>query len=120
MKKKILLFTTLFAFILNASAQESIIKDVFEKFVEDKVERMKKLISFDEKQAIQLKEIELNYYLKVNSAEKCFWCSSKKRIEKLKRKREVDLQQILTREQYIKYDAIDNDRILEKPPLQLE
>ena len=120
MKKKILLFTAFFAFIVNASAQESIIKDVFEKYVEDKVERMQRLINFDENQAIQLKKIELNFYLDVNSAENCFWCSTRKRVEKLKKRREVDLQQILTREQYIKYDAIDNDRILEKPPLQLE
>ena len=120
MKKKILLFTALFAFIVNAPAQESIIKDVFEKFVEDKVEKMQKLISLDENQTIQLKEIELNFYLNVNSAENCFWCSTKKRLEKLKKRREVDLQKVLTREQYIKYDAIVNDRILEKPPLQLE
>lgn len=120
MKKKFLLFAALFAFIVTASAQESIIKDVFEKYVEDKVEKMQKLINFDENQAIQLQEIELNFYLNVNSAENCFWCSTKKRIEKLKKKREEDLQQILTREQYIKYDSIDNDRIMENPPLQLK
>ena len=61
MKKKILLITALFAFILNASAQESIVKDVFEQSVETKIERMQKLIDFDDKQADKLKELELKF-----------------------------------------------------------
>ncbi|HTN68229.1 MAG: hypothetical protein PHO84_09730 [Dysgonamonadaceae bacterium] len=120
MKNKILLFSALFVFILNASAQESVIKDVFEKFVEDKVERMQKLIGFDDNQATELKEVEFNFLLDVNAAENCFWCRTKKRVEKLNKKREEGLQKILTREQYIKYDAIDNDRIRKDPPLRLK
>ena len=119
MKKKLLLFTALFAFILNTSAQESIIKDVFEQFVETKIERMQKLINFDDKQAIQLKELELNFLLEVNAAENCFWCRTKKRIKKLNKQRDNDLQLILTREQYIKYNAIDNNLIQKNPPVQL-
>ena len=45
MKKKFLLFTALFVFILNVSAQESIVKDVFEQFVADKIEKMQELIN---------------------------------------------------------------------------
>ena len=119
MKKKLLLLTALFAFILNTSAQESIIKDVFEQFVETKIERMQKLIGFDDKQAIQLKELELNFLLEVNAAENCFWCRTKKRIKKLNKQRDNDLQLILTREQYIKYNAIDNNLIQKNPPVQL-
>ena len=44
MKKKILLFAALFGFMLTISAQESIIKEVFEDFVEDKVSSMQKII----------------------------------------------------------------------------
>lgn len=120
MKKKVLLFTVLFAFILNASAQQSIIKDVFEQFVDQKVESLQKLIGFDDNQAIHLKEVELNFLLDVNSAENNFWCRTQKRVKKLNKNRDKDLQDILTREQYIKYDAVDNNRIMESPPLQVQ
>ena len=119
MKKKLLLFTALFAFIFNTSAQKSIVKDAFEQFVADKVERMQTLIGFDDEQAGQLKELELNFLQDVNAAENSFWCRSKKRIEKLNKKREADLQEILTREQYIKYNAIDNSLIKEQPEIQV-
>ena len=119
MKKKILLFTALFVFILNVSAQESIIKDVFEQFVADKIEKMQELINFDDEQALQLKELEVSFLIDVNAAENCFWCRTKKRIEKLKKQRDEDLQLILTREQYIKYYAIDNNLIHKDPPIQV-
>lgn len=119
MKKKLLLFTAFLAFIFQASAQQSIVKDVFEQFVADKVERMQTLIGFDDEQAIQLKELELNFLQDVNAAENCFWCRSKKRIEKLNKRRDGDLQNILTREQYIKYNAIDNNLIKEDIPIQV-
>ena len=119
MKKKILLFTMLFAFILNVSAQESIISDVFEKFVEDKISSMQEVIDINDEQARQLKEVELNFLLDVNSAENCWWCKSKKKISKLKKNRSDNLQQVLTREQYIKYDVVENDRIINDPPLLL-
>lgn len=119
MKKKILLFTALLAFILNTSAQESIIKDVFEQYVAAKIENMQKFIEFDEKQADKLKKLELNFLLDVNAAENCFWCRTKKRIKKLNKQRDNDLQLILTREQYIKYNAIDNNLIQKNPPIQV-
>ena len=119
MKKKILLFTALFVFILNSSAQESIIKDVFEQYVAAKIENMQKFIEFDEKQADKLKKLELNFLLDVNAAENCFWCRTKKRIKKLNKQRDNDLQLILTREQYIKYNAIDNNLIQKNPPIQV-
>ena len=115
MKKNILLFTLLFGFMLNISAQESIIKDTFEQFAQDKIEKMQKLIGFDDKQAEQLMELELNFLLDVNAAENYFWCKSKKRIEKLKVKKEEQLKEILDHNQHIKYDAIDNSKIKRHP-----
>ena len=112
MKKKLLLFTALFAFIFNTSAQKSIVKDAFEQFVADKVERMQTLIGFDDEQA--------GHFLQdVNAAENCFWCRSKKRIEKLNKRRDEGLQIILTREQYIKYNVIDSNLIKEDIPIQV-
>lgn len=119
MKKKLLLFTALFAFIFNTSAQKSIVKDAFEQFVADKVERMQTLIGFDDEQAGQLKKLELNFLQDVNAAENCFWCRSKKRIEKLNKRRDEGLQIILTREQYIKYNVIDSNLIKEDIPIQV-
>lgn len=119
MKRNILLVTVLFAFVMNASAKDSIIKDVFEQFVEDKIERMQKLIHFNDKQADQLKELEITFLLDVNKAENRILCRKKRRIKKLKKQRDKDLQLILTREQYIKYNVIDNDLIKEDPPIQV-
>lgn len=119
MKRNLLLVTAFFALIINASAQDSIIKDVFEQFVEAKIERMQKLIHFDDVQADQLKELEITFLQDVNKAENCILCRKKRRIKKLKNQRDKDLQFILTREQYIKYNVIDNDLIIEDPPIQV-
>ena len=115
MKKKILLFTALFAFILNASAQQSIIKDVFEKFVENKVTSMQEVIDITDEQAKELMDVELNFLLDVNSAENCWWCKSKKKIEKLKVRKEEQIKETLTLDQYIKYDALENKKIKKHP-----
>ena len=120
MKKRTLLLTALFAFILTASAQQSIIKDVFERFVEDKVSSMQKIIDITDSQAAQLKELEVNFLVDVNAAENCFWCNSKKRIEKLIKKKEEKLKEILSLDQYIKYDAIDKKKIKKHPIWMLD
>ena len=115
MKKKILLFTALFALILNTSAQQSVVKDVFEKFVEDKISSMQEVIDITDDQAKLLKTVELNFLLDVNSAENCFWCNTKKRIEKLNTKKVEQLKEILSLDQYIKYDALENNKIKRHP-----
>ena len=115
MKKRTLLLTALFAFILTASAQQSIIKDVFERFVEDKVSSMQKIIDITDSQAAQLKELEVNFLVDVNAAENCWWCNSKKRIKKIESKKEQQLKEILSLDQYIKYDALENDKIKRHP-----
>ena len=120
MMKKILLFSAIFAFIVNASAQQSIIKDVFEKSVEDKIAYMQKVIDITDNQAKQLKEVELNFLLDVNSAENCFWCNTNKRIAKLKTKKEQQLKEILSLDQFIKYDAIENNKVKKYPEWALE
>ena len=115
MKNKFLLIIALFAFMVNASAQQSIVKNVFEKFVEDKIAYMQKVIDITDNQAKKLKEVELTFLLDVDSAENCFWCNSKKRIEKLKSKKEQQLNEILSLDQYIKYDAVENNKIKKHP-----
>lgn len=105
--------------VFNASAQDSIIKDVFEKFVEDKILSMQKVIDITDDQVKLLKEVELNFLLDVNSAENCWWCNKKKKVEKLKSRKEQQLKEILRLDQYIKYDALENRKI-KKHPIYME
>jgi hypothetical protein len=114
--KKILLLTLLLSAVAGLSAQQpSIIESVLMHSVDEKVASMQKLIGFGDVQAEQLRKTELDFLLEVNKAEHCSLCNKQKRIEKLKRKRDADLQKILERGQYIQYDAIENERIEKRP-----
>lgn len=116
MMKKSLVLVLLLLTILAVSAQQpSIIENVLTNSVEEKVSSMQELIGFDDVQAQQLRQMELNFLLEVNKAERCFLCNKKKRIEKLKQKRDGELQKILGRAQYIKYETIENDRLKKRP-----
>ena len=76
---------------------------------------MQKIIDITDEQAVQLMQVELNYLIDVNTAENCFWCRTKKRIEKLKAKKQEQLKEILDAGQYIKYDALENNKIKKHP-----
>ena len=120
MKKFILLSTFIFVIIASAMTQSSITENVFRESVNRKVLRMQQSIGFDEQKAEQLKVLELNYLLDVQKAETCFLCNSKKKIEKLKNKRDEDLQRVLSRDEYIKYLSIENNLINENNRLWLK
>ncbi len=113
MKKLALLLSFFSLCIVFAAAQKpaSLTRDIFSRYVEEKVMHMQELIGFTDAQAARLKEIELQFLLDVQKAETCCWCNSGKRIRKLQAARKEDLQKILDRDHFIKYDAIDNDRI---------
>ena len=116
MKKLGLLLTAFAVFVTLASAQKTgIIADVLKKSAEDKVTKMQELIGFNDDKAKKLNELEFNFLLDVQKAENCCLCNKKKRIEKLQQKRDQGLQQILTRDEYIKYDAVENERIKKHP-----
>jgi hypothetical protein len=119
---KQIFLTIVLALVYNTafSAEKStIIKDILTEHVTQKVSQMQHLINFNDAQSEQLKELELNFLLDVQKAENCSCCNSQKKVEKLKAKREQNLQKILTREQFIKYDAIENSRI-KKGSLRVE
>lgn len=80
---------------------------------------MQEIIGFSDEQAELLKEVEFNFLIDVNKAEHCFLCKKQKRIEKLKKERDALLQKILERHQYIKYDAIENERVEKGPPIKI-
>ena len=116
MKKLGLLLTALIVIAAIAPAQKAgIIADVLKKSTEEKVARMQELIGFDDNKARQLNELEYTFLLDVQKAESCCLCNRKKRIEKLKKKRDQDLQQILTRVEYIKYEGGDLEGVKKYP-----
>ncbi len=120
MKKNIMLALFLLVVIGVSAQQKSIIDEVFIKSVEKKVASLQKSIGFDDAKAEQLKEIEYTYLQEVNKAEHCFLCNKSKRIKKLANKRDADLQVVLERDQYIKYQSIDNNLLNENNQLWLE
>ena len=113
MKKLRVVFAVAFliSFLAVSAQQHSIIRDILQNSVTEKVDMMQQLIKFDEIQAKQLEDIELDHLLKVQKAENCCLCNTKRRKEKLQLKRDEELQKILTREQYIKYIGIEKERI---------
>lgn len=120
MKKITVMFAIVFAIIGSSKAETSIIKKAFKQSVEAKIEKMQELIGFDDEQAQQLRELELNFLLEVNKAENCFLCNRKRRVEKLEQKRDAELQNILVRDRYIKYQSIENDLLNEQNRLWLK
>lgn len=114
--KRYLVLAVLLAIVASLSArQPSIIENVLVSNVEEKVSSMQELVGFNDAQAQRLRKMELNFLLEVNKTENCFLCNKQKRIKKLKQKRDAELQKILERDQYIKYDAIENERIQKRP-----
>lgn len=112
MKKIIITLGILFAAVAISTAQEKgIIADVLRNSIEHKVESMQKLIGFDDEIELELKELELKYLFDVQKAETCFLCNTSRRIKKLQSAREERLQEILPRDQYVKYYSIENDLI---------
>lgn len=119
MKKYILLASIFLTIVGSSSAQSSIIEDVFKDYINNKVLSIQKIIDFTDEQAEEIKLVEFEYLKEVNAAENCFLCNKKRRIKKLKNKKESRIKEILDLNQYIKYDALENDKI-KKHPIWLE
>ena len=117
MKKRRLLVAALLLCGVAVLGQNpgSIIEEVLKESADEKVTRLRELIGFDDGKARQLKELEFIFLLDVQKAENCCLCNRKKRIERLRKKRDAELQKILSREEYIRYDAVENERIRKYP-----
>ncbi len=122
MKKNVLILMAfmLFAGVVSAQKNASIVDEVFGKSAEDKVTAMQQLIGFDDEKARKLTALEFRFLQDVNKAENCCLCNRKKKVEKLREKRKAELQRILSRDEYIKYDAVENERIRSNIPLQVQ
>ena len=112
--KKILLLSVLLALSAATSAQTNIITNAFQRSAEAKVQEMQQLIRFDDNQAKQLKTMQFQFLLDVRNAENRTF-RSRRNIERLQRERDTVLQQILTHEQYIRWNAVENNIIQNIP-----
>lgn len=115
--KKIFLFTSLFLISVMAMTADNttIIKDILNEYAIQKVDYLQGLIKFSDVQAKHLKEIELDYLLEVQKAENCFLCNKQKKIERLKKEKYQAIEKILSRDEFIKYKAVDNKEIKKHP-----
>ena len=109
MKKSLLLIVFSGVITMLSAQQPSIIERVLENSAKDKVSTMQELIGFDDQKAEHLMLIETEFLLNVNKVEHCFLCNKRKRIEKLKNKRDEALQAVLLRDEYLKYQSVDNE-----------
>ena len=112
--KKIILFSVLLALSATTFAQNNIITDALQRSAEAKVQEMQQLIRFDDYQAEQLEAMQFQFLLDVRRAENRTF-RTRRRIERLQRERNAALQEILTPEQYIRWNAIENSLIRNMP-----
>lgn len=103
--------------VLLACKSNSVVlsKDEMKAKAREKVLEMQELIGFNDYQAGKLMDLEYKFLYDVQKAERCFLCNKEKEVEKLKKQRELDLQKYLPRDEYIKYNAIENERIKKIP-----
>lgn len=122
MKKVTFLMSAFIMIAATAWAQQQtgIINGVLQKSAEDKVVKMQELIGFDDSTAKRLSELEFKFLLDVQKAENCWLCNKKKRIEKLQSQRELNLQKILPRDEYIKYHSTENNLLNENNRIWLQ
>ena len=101
--------------VAYSGEKTTIIRDILTEYAAQKVDNRQELIQFSDQQAKELKQPELNYLLEVKKAENCRCCNTANKIKKSAEKRDSELQKILTREQYLKYEALDKNRIKKHP-----
>ncbi len=100
----------LFASCASGVYKKSSLKKMHQQ-VEQKVDQMQKMIKFSDAQSFRLKKVELKYLKELHKIEDCKDCNKEYLLQKLQNKKDVQLQNILERHQYIQYSAIEEDRI---------
>ncbi len=112
--KRILITSLLFAIgavFFSACGTMKNTNKALEQEVNTKITKMQELVGFDDEQAAKLRKVELNFLKKSNKVKNCKNCDVEKSLQELQQKKTTQLQTILKRHQYIKYDAIENNRI---------
>lgn len=116
MKKHILFFIALLSFCCFSFAQKTVIdKELLKRKATEKVQKMQSVIRFDDKKAKRLTAVEYKFSLGIEKAMQPKKGDSAEKIEKMIQKRDRSVQKILSDVEYLKYNAIDNDRIKPYP-----
>lgn len=109
-----LMFMLLMAMASNIRA-EGEIERALKQSVEYKVEKYKGIIGFSDEKAEYVKEIELKYLMGIYNVEKRAVFNKSKKIKQIKAQRDYSLQKILERDEYIKYNSLDNELFMNVP-----
>ncbi len=101
--------------VISCSTTKAISKQeqsMLNKVIE-KVSSMQKIIGFTNEKAQKLQKLEFDYLKQVKSLQKTQLIKEKlqQKMQELNKQRDTKLQSILRRDEYLKYDAIENDRL---------
>ncbi len=115
MKK--ILFTTIMIGLCSLlfSQKTAINKEFLKKEVVEKVHKMQSIIKFDNAKVNKLVKIEYQYSLQIEKIEKCKSCNKGLKVEKLKHKKNKAIMKLLPRDEYLKYNSIENHLIKKHP-----
>lgn len=96
-------------FISCASSQNNTVPEA-----KSKINEWRSLLKLSTEQVTKLETVESDYLAKtqkLNTADKKY----NEQLSRLKQKRDISLQKILSREQYIKFQALEDNRIKRVP-----
>ncbi len=116
--KKIFIFIALMTFTLplfSLNSGKGVIDKVLKDYVNEKVDFYQEIIKFNDERARELKKIELQYLLDVKKAEECLLCQTQKRIKKLNMKKYRAVEKLLSRDEFVKYKALENQEVRKRP-----
>lgn len=109
MKKLFFMALCVILYTSCASSQNSAITQEAQK----KVDNMKTIINLTEEQAKKMVGIETSF---LKDSKKLSYSSTyTSKLKALQEKRISEIKQVLTREQYVKFDLIENNRIKKVP-----
>lgn len=113
MKSKIVTFIAIgILFLFGTACSTTKVPNENKNELAKTINSMQKLIGFNDKQASELKKVEFEYLKQVESIKKNTKSEvlNEKLIE-LKEEYETKIKNILTREQYLKYNAIKKNQL---------
>lgn len=84
----------------------------------EKVNKMQSIIKFNDEKAKKLIEIEYRYLLQLEKIKKCKSSNTVMEAEKLKHKKDKAIMKLLPRDEYLKYNAIEN-KLIKKQPIRV-
>lgn len=106
-----LVIALIFIAACGTTNSSGVIKGKFVKEAEAKVEKMQNLIKFSDEQAFKLKKLEVQYLNELAKIQHCKDCNKEELMKKNDIMRDIQLQNILERHEYLKYDAFYKERV---------